>query len=45
MFRQCVFLSPEESEYRYWLGVAYEATGRTVEAEREFRNSMEVEKP
>jgi hypothetical protein len=37
-FRQCVFLQPEEVEYRRWLAVAYEAVGKTREAARELRN-------
>jgi tetratricopeptide (TPR) repeat protein len=42
LFRQCSFLRPEVPEYRQWLAVTYEALGRTVEAEREFRNASEV---
>jgi chemotaxis protein methyltransferase WspC len=37
-FRQCVYLQPEEAEYRRWLAVAYEAIGRNREAARELRN-------
>jgi chemotaxis methyl-accepting protein methylase len=37
-FRQCVYLQPEEAEYRRWLAVAYEAIGKNREAARELRN-------
>jgi chemotaxis methyl-accepting protein methylase len=37
-FRQCVFLAPEEVEYRRWLAAAYEAAGMSREAARELRN-------
>jgi chemotaxis protein methyltransferase CheR len=42
VFRQCVFLQPENAENRQWLAVAYESVGRSIEAEREFRNASEL---
>ena len=41
-FRQCVFLEPDEIEYRRWLAVAFEAAGNTTEADREYRNIEEM---
>ncbi len=38
LFRQCVFLEPEERAHRQWLAVAYEALGWHREAQRELRN-------
>jgi Flp pilus assembly protein TadD len=42
LFRQCVFLRPEEPDLRRWLAVAYEAVGKIKEAEREHRNAAEM---
>jgi Flp pilus assembly protein TadD len=44
-FRKCVFLQPEEAEYRRWLSVALESSGRTSEAQREIRNATELDEP
>ncbi|MCP4899280.1 MAG: hypothetical protein GY906_20135 [bacterium] len=42
LFRQCVFLRPEDAQYRQWLAVAFETVGCPREAEREFRNAVEL---
>jgi len=42
MFRQCVFLHPHELEFRNWLAVAYEAAGRSRDAERERVNIAQL---
>ncbi|MBC7170828.1 MAG: hypothetical protein H5U40_00285, partial [Polyangiaceae bacterium] len=41
-FRRCVYLDPENVEYRRWLAVAYEAAGMSREAARERRNAREL---
>lgn len=40
--RQCVLLEPAEVALRRWLAVAYEAAGRSEDAERENRNAQEL---
>lgn len=42
LFRQCVFLRPEISEYHRWLSVGLEATGRDEEAERCRKNAFDL---
>ncbi|MFP4601143.1 MAG: CheR family methyltransferase [Persicimonas sp.] len=38
LFKQCVFLEPDQPAHRQWLAVAYEALGRPEAAQREWRN-------
>ena len=45
IFRQCVFLEPEDPSLRRWLATAYEADGRGDDAAREHRNAQELERP
>jgi chemotaxis methyl-accepting protein methylase len=42
LFRQCVFLRPEVSEYLRWLSVGLEAIGRDQEAQRCRMNAFEL---
>jgi len=44
LFRQCVFLEPEDPAHRRWLAVGLAALGRNDDAERENRNALALER-
>jgi Flp pilus assembly protein TadD len=44
LFRQCVFLEPEDPVHRRWLAVGLAAVGRDEDAERETRNALALER-